>query len=120
MPDVRFGSKADMCAAKRHVCFTPNSDRRSEIPQQGMSALPPKADMCSARGHVCYGPIADIAHERAAPTREAAFASLKAPLRPVPAPVDPMDGSEEPEASGRGRILRYDNRKTTARAAQSS
>src|SRR5215469_2898108 len=41
---VRFGSKADMCAAKRHVCFTPNSDRESEIPQKAMSALPPKAD----------------------------------------------------------------------------
>src|SRR5262249_36853714 len=27
--NVRFGSKADMCAAKRHVCFTPNSDRES-------------------------------------------------------------------------------------------
>ena len=27
--DVRFGSKADMCAAKRNVCFTPNSDRES-------------------------------------------------------------------------------------------
>jgi hypothetical protein len=24
-PDVRFGSKADMCSAKRHVRFTPNS-----------------------------------------------------------------------------------------------
>jgi hypothetical protein len=24
-PDVRFGSKADMCGAKRHVRFTPNS-----------------------------------------------------------------------------------------------
>jgi hypothetical protein len=23
--DVRFGSKADMCSAKRHVRFTPNS-----------------------------------------------------------------------------------------------
>jgi hypothetical protein len=23
---VRFGSKADMCGAKRHVRFTPNSD----------------------------------------------------------------------------------------------
>src|SRR5262249_28800976 len=40
---VRFGSKADMCAAKRHVCFTPNSDRESEN---------------SAKGHVwrCYAP----------------------------------------------------------------
>jgi hypothetical protein len=27
--DVRFGSEADMCAAKRHVRFTPNSDRKS-------------------------------------------------------------------------------------------
>jgi len=25
-PDVRFGSKADMCVAKSHVRFTPNSD----------------------------------------------------------------------------------------------
>ena len=35
------------------------------------------------------------------PIREAAFASLKAPLRPVPAPVDPTDASEERAASGR-------------------
>jgi hypothetical protein len=27
--DVRFGSKADICAAKSHVRFTPNSDRES-------------------------------------------------------------------------------------------
>src|SRR5262245_58770198 len=27
--DVRFGSKADICGAKRHVHFTPNSDRKS-------------------------------------------------------------------------------------------
>jgi hypothetical protein len=27
--DVRFGSKGDMCAAKRYVRFTPNSDRKS-------------------------------------------------------------------------------------------
>jgi hypothetical protein len=33
--------------------------------------------------------------------REAAFASLKAPLRPVQGPVDPTDDSEEHEASGR-------------------
>jgi len=32
-PNVRFGSKADMCAATSHVRFTPNSDRESEIPQ---------------------------------------------------------------------------------------
>jgi hypothetical protein len=43
---VRFGSEADMCSAKRHVCFTPNSDRESEI---------------SAKGHVCFTPESDIA-----------------------------------------------------------
>src|SRR5262249_57191421 len=59
--DVRFGSKADICGATRHVRFTPNSDRESEIPQKAMSALPPKADLCSALAHVCFGPIADIA-----------------------------------------------------------
>jgi hypothetical protein len=46
--DVRFGSKADMCSAKGHVRFTPNSDRKSGLPQMVMSALPPKADMCAA------------------------------------------------------------------------
>ena len=71
---VRFGSKADICAAKDHVRFTLNSDRESEIPQKvmsalppkadmcsaNMSALPPKADMCSANSNVRFGPIADI------------------------------------------------------------
>jgi len=28
-PYVRFGSKADICAAQNHVRFTPNSDRKS-------------------------------------------------------------------------------------------
>jgi hypothetical protein len=50
-----------MCGAKRHVCFTPNSDRESEIPQKAMSALPLKADMCGALANVCFGPKADIA-----------------------------------------------------------
>jgi hypothetical protein len=49
-----------MCAAKRHVRFGPNSDRKSGLPQTVMSALPPKADMCSALAYVCYGPKADI------------------------------------------------------------
>ena len=56
---VRFGSKADICNAKSHVCFTPNSDRESGLRQTVMSALPPKADMCSALVHVRFGPIAD-------------------------------------------------------------
>jgi hypothetical protein len=46
--DVRFGSKADICAAKSDVRFTPNSDCESVFPHKVMSALPPKADMCGA------------------------------------------------------------------------
>src|SRR5262245_11792544 len=60
-PDVRFGSKADMCGAIGRVRFTPNSDRESGHRRTVMSALPPKADMCGAIAHVCYGPIADTA-----------------------------------------------------------
>src|SRR5262245_35015661 len=44
-PHVRFGSKADICGAKRHVRFAPESDRESGHPQTVMSALPPKADI---------------------------------------------------------------------------
>ena len=58
--NVRFGSLVDVCSAKGHVCFAPNSDRESDFPQTVMSALPPKADMCGAMGHVCFGPEADI------------------------------------------------------------
>ena len=42
LADVRFGSKADMCGAKR------------------MSALPPIADMCAATRNVRFVPKADI------------------------------------------------------------
>jgi hypothetical protein len=58
--NVRFGSKADICAATSHVRFTPNSDRESGFPHKVMSALPPKADMWSALAYVCFGPIADM------------------------------------------------------------
>src|SRR5262249_34981940 len=57
--DVRFGSKADICSAKRHVRFSPKSDRESRHPQKVMSALPPKADMCGATRDVRLGPKAD-------------------------------------------------------------
>jgi hypothetical protein len=49
-----------MCAAITDVRFTPNSDRKSEIPQKAMTALHPKADMCGATRHVRFGPKADI------------------------------------------------------------
>src|SRR5262245_22402434 len=32
-PNVRFGSKADICNANTHVRFTPESDRGSDFPQ---------------------------------------------------------------------------------------
>src|SRR5262245_55217448 len=51
--DAGFGSLADICFAKGHVRFVPNSDRESGFPQTVMSALPPKADMCGATTDVC-------------------------------------------------------------------
>ena len=36
--NVRFGSKADICSAKRHVRFTPNSDRESGFSETVMFA----------------------------------------------------------------------------------
>jgi hypothetical protein len=59
-PDVRFGSKADVRAAKRHVRFAPESDRESGFSQTVMSTLPLKIDMCGALAHVCFRPKADI------------------------------------------------------------
>ena len=50
--DVRFGSKADVCVAKPHVRFTPNSDRKSGLALTVMSAFTLKADMCSAKRDV--------------------------------------------------------------------
>jgi hypothetical protein len=50
--DVRFGSLADICSAKGHVRFAPNSDRESGFPQMVMSAFPPKADLCGATSDV--------------------------------------------------------------------
>jgi hypothetical protein len=53
LPNVRFGSEADICAAISDVRFTPNSDRESGHPHKVMSALPPKADVCTALANVC-------------------------------------------------------------------
>ena len=65
--DVRFGSKADICAAKSDVRSTPNSDRESGFPKKFMSALLPKADMYAATRDVCYGPIADSGQTKRGP-----------------------------------------------------
>jgi hypothetical protein len=42
--NVRFGSKADMCAATSHVRSTPNSDRKSGLPRALNRELPPGQD----------------------------------------------------------------------------
>jgi hypothetical protein len=57
---VRFGSKADICSAKEHVRFAPNSDRESEFPVKGHVRFTPKSRHVHCRGHVCFGPKADI------------------------------------------------------------
>src|SRR5262245_2239969 len=80
--DVRFGSKADICSAKRHVRFPPNSDRESGLRQPVMSALLPKADMCSAIWDVRFGPKADIP-KRSTPLSEGSIRSAGAGYRGV-------------------------------------
>ena len=40
--NVRFGSKADICGAKRHVRFTPDSDRESGLPKRSCLLYPQK------------------------------------------------------------------------------
>src|SRR5262245_60826579 len=57
--DVRFGSKAEMCASTDYVRFRP------------------KADMCDATRDVCFGPKADIAN------LIALFHSIKWSARPI-------------------------------------
>jgi len=61
-PDVRFGSKADICSATGHVRFAPNSDRESGFPQTVMSALPLKANMCVHVEMSAMGPLAKSGH----------------------------------------------------------
>ena len=85
---VRFGSKAEICGAKRRVRFSPNSDHESGLPQTVMSALPPKADMCSAARDVRFGPIADIGHVSRSPRRRAMhFFETLSPSRSLPVVV---------------------------------
>jgi hypothetical protein len=42
-PNVRFGSLADICSAKRHVRFAPNSDRESGFPANGHVRFTPES-----------------------------------------------------------------------------
>jgi hypothetical protein len=54
-----------MCVAKRHVCFTPESDRKSRHAQKAMSALHPKADMCLQLGMSALGQKRTLAASQA-------------------------------------------------------
>jgi len=47
--DVRFGSEADMCGARGHVRFTPNSDIDCVLRHVRFG---PEAGMCTAMTHV--------------------------------------------------------------------
>jgi hypothetical protein len=47
-----LGQKQTFAVQKGRVRFTPNSDRKSGLPQTVMSALPLKADMCAAKMNV--------------------------------------------------------------------
>ena len=48
--NVRFGSKADMCSAKCHVRFTPES---GHVQCTSDVRFVPKADSCSAAEDMC-------------------------------------------------------------------
>jgi hypothetical protein len=59
-PDVRFGSKADICSATRDVRFTPNSDRKSRhaanghvrfTPESGYSWAQSECPLSANNGH---------------------------------------------------------------------
>jgi hypothetical protein len=60
---VRFGSKGDMCAAKGHVCLTPESGRVRPIGSRLLwvkADISLKADIQLCGRHVRFGPKADI------------------------------------------------------------
>jgi hypothetical protein len=58
--NVRFGSQADICAATRHVRFTPNSDQKSGHAAKRYVCFTPESGLMQCNSHVCFGPIADI------------------------------------------------------------
>jgi hypothetical protein len=109
---------AHISVVARHVRADPRRFDRSQRPRIIRHAPHPPG-LQHARGG-CKVTEWRGGARRARPTREAAFASPKAPLRPVPVPVGLTDAREEREASGRRRILRFGSRKTTARPARSS
>ncbi len=112
--------------SSRAVATSVQGQMQTHAPQQSSAySMTSSARETSDSGRV--SPITFAAYVRifpqmlqTRPIREAAFPSLAAPLRLVPAPVDPTDGIGEREASGQRRILQCGNRKTNVRPARSS
>jgi hypothetical protein len=61
--NVRFGSKADICAAKSDVRFTLDSDRKSGHPQTAISALPPESGRVRRKPSCLLWPEADMSRQ---------------------------------------------------------
>ena len=55
MPDVRFGSKADMCSAKGYVRFAPKSGHGSAERKDRLAAVSPKSERLLAPSASCAG-----------------------------------------------------------------
>jgi hypothetical protein len=104
---VRFGSKADMTLLNFDVRFTPESGHPSTQSKCPLWAISGRSHQLwssciaeqSLQSHAARDGCEVIEwrgrSRRAPPIREAAFASQKAPVRLVRAPVDPTDASEE-------------------------
>jgi hypothetical protein len=55
LANVRFGSKADMCCAKRHVRFTPESGHWPYKRKDRLATVSPKSDQVFCSGGDCSG-----------------------------------------------------------------
>src|SRR5262245_27084152 len=79
-PNVGFGSKADICGAKRHVRFTLNSERKSGHPMVDREASPRRAP---PRG----GVLSDRKVRRGQTIQHVALATLVWPLGLLRRPI---------------------------------
>ena len=108
----RQHSQLECCSKRRHHAYETSQTAKSQV--EGRSCDSTIFNRSVSQTGPKFGT------KKPPPIREAAIASLKAPLRPVPVPVDPTDASEELQASGLRGILEYGSRKTSARPARSS
>jgi len=63
---VRFGSKADICAATSDVRFTPNSDRESRHASNGHVCFSPESEVCADASSERKDPDTDCHRRRSA------------------------------------------------------